>query len=83
MKVIIKSIEHQYLLTNSEYRYIKRNLNKPIDVISIFLDRKGKVTTIGVVLYGGRVTTLFIDGNEWTQHNGVKYELVGSLQMSN
>lgn len=85
LKAIIKSIEQQYLLPDDDYRFILDHLNEPLKVSSINVSMDNKLYVL-TVCTGNEETyetiVLFVD-NTYGLGNGVKYEFVGELPMSN
>lgn len=88
MKVVIKSIKRQYILDDAEYAWIKDNLNKPLDVLNICLSSEGTVHSFGLStgdydIFDGVIALFVGEPGDFCCSNGIKYELVGNLQMSN
>lgn len=83
MKVIIKSIERQYVMDDDEYQFVKDNLNQSFTVQYIGLDNDGTVRALGMSI-GDTVVTVFVGRpGDLSCSNGIKYELIGELLMSN
>lgn len=79
LEAVIKSIKRQYILPQSEYEWIKENLNKPLRMASISFDADtGEVDMLVVRMNADAVVVLFVD-DSFGNGNGVEFELVGDL----
>lgn len=74
-KVIIRSIEKQYLLTTEQYEALKNSLGQPIRLVSPWWNEQGNIISM-VVCIGAHFITLFSSNKvkgEFT--NGIKFQI--------
>lgn len=71
--VVIKSIKNRYLLDDKEYDFILKNIGKPLQLASVWIDREGQLVHF-TVYFDDAVITLF-DKNiiEGEFRNGIKF----------
>lgn len=72
-KVVITSIEEQYLLSEREFEYIRDNLNSVLPLANIWWDKDGQISHLTIhiedtvlTLFGGnKIKGEFYDGTEF------------------
>lgn len=88
MEAIIKSIKRQYVLDDDEYKFILDHLNQPFCVLHLGLNSDGGVYSISLNtgdydVFDGIITLFVGIPGDFGCSNGIKYELIGNLQMHN